>query len=289
MPCYRANHRPGDITTLGLLFEGSNYKEWKAKMAVLLRYQGYEGFLEGSPSNMTIADVPDACKLLRAHVSPSMWSRCPASSPAVKPLLGVDYVAKSLEYDEHLKALTQPFRLLDLPAEIRNSIYTIVLRRRPASGIVVLGKRLLLKPWLPMLHASSQMRREALPLFYAITTFQIRRPFPYGRPYDPATARKEFNKWLSEIVRDNTKDVRHIQIALRFPRRPQIDLAYSKTKGLSMSLFQHCSADDTKRAQAKEHVADIDKACKITGVKNQSIAIALAGSPILWEYATFSR
>lgn len=91
---------------------------------------------------------------------------------------------------------------------------------------------------------------------------------------------------MHDIVSKNTKQQSHVRIQRRGSRRLPVyeDLTYSDTNGLTISFSRNHTADLTERARKERHVADTNEACKIAGVKKQSIMIALANSPLLWEF-----
>lgn len=290
MPSHRTHHLPGDITTLELLYEGSDYGQWKTKIEMLLRLQGYRGSLKGFGQSTRLSEVPEACAILRAHVSPSIWARCPEVGPTVQLHCNSNVVSRSFNFDKHLKALAQPFRLLDLPAEIRNLIYTITFRERFGSGIEAgtgSANPSLTRPLPPLVHASSQIRNEALPLFYGNTQFVFWRLLHQNGPKEVARARQCFIQWIQEIVKDNAKHISEICIQTTFgvSRRQvwRISLTQSRKSGLIISISSRSSDNATKQGQQEKHVADVNEICEVTGLVDQSLVIALGSSTLSWE------
>lgn len=210
---------------------------------------------------MTLSDASLARCMIHVHVSPSIWRRCREVTPKITQYGGIS----SFDHNKHLRVLARPFRLLELLGEIRNSIYTFAFDER-ALPLIKLGKRStairVLEALPPVLHASSQIRREALPLFCTGRSFRLLLPRTHTEYSEVAKARQEVTRWISEIVKESNKDFCQIQSLDRMLHVAFIAqcsrITFSKKSGLSISFFQHCLTDGTKWAPAENHVADID-------------------------------
>lgn len=57
MPSEGAGLGPGDITALGLLYEGSDYAQWDSRMNKILKWHSYGGFLDVGHRSLTPTDA----------------------------------------------------------------------------------------------------------------------------------------------------------------------------------------------------------------------------------------
>lgn len=160
-----------DLTTSGLLYEGSEFAEWKAKVNAVLRVKDLQQTIV-SPTRRGIrfekllnsAEVA----VIRSYVSQGLLDRVCAK-----------HMENSRALFKSLAGLASPFRLLDLPAELRQMIYKLAL---PKTLVFELGARgrvpALVQKSSPkfapgripaLLHASLQLRNETLPVYHAAT------------------------------------------------------------------------------------------------------------------------
>lgn len=96
-----------------------------------------------------------------------------------------------------------PFRLLDLPGEIRNQIYELVLIQHIPVAVYACCARLQDPPAITQ--TSRQLRSETLSLFYQRNRFQ----FEIFSPEEPNT----FTPWVNSIGPHNARSLRSVQIA----------------------------------------------------------------------------
>jgi hypothetical protein len=117
----------GRLTMSGKLYEG-NYPEWAERMYALLdeHYGGVE------PDYSSMSSATDPRDLVRAEVSPTILARLSdlLTTNATPDDFG-GWPTLELAYElvsYHLKKAAQPFKLMDLPLELRKDIYDLAMR-----------------------------------------------------------------------------------------------------------------------------------------------------------------
>lgn len=106
----------------------------------------------------------------------------------------------------------RPFRLMDLPAEIRLRIYGMAFDGGRTGDLEVLDRAAMTEPAL--LQTSCQIRDEATPIFYGTAYFRFQLPW-----LEEAQERREWFgdrqlKWLQHISSKNLKDLRYVSFRL---------------------------------------------------------------------------
>jgi hypothetical protein len=151
-PHWSCEWREGDLTKAAMLYEGA-FEEWWSHLRAMWRIrQNYSAEIEFDSSGYghvgfgTTMSLPELCR----SVSPVLLRRVPASElQSAETLLPA------------LKVGSRPFRLMDLPMEIRLSIYGYIP--------LYLDLAVWTNGWRPsripsLLVCSRQVRKEALPL-----------------------------------------------------------------------------------------------------------------------------
>lgn len=115
----------------------------------------------------------------------------------------------------------QPFRLLDLPPEVRNTIYALVLQQERVVVLQPANLRTQPTRMMALTQTSRAYREETLGLFYSINTFELRG---YRFP---------FAEWLTAMGRTAQENIRfvHVMGALTWERA-----------GLHGNYFHQCCA-----------------------------------------------
>lgn len=148
----------GRLILSGDLYEG-NFKEWRARTQASLKDRGLSHLI-GSCAHLfnDSGKSWSAATHIRCRISQALLRR----------------VANKIKNDPYqlkfLEKLATPFRFFDLPPEIRNAVYEFAL---PAIHTVQFASKIDRDSMPPLLHANSQVCREALVLFYSTTTLQV--------------------------------------------------------------------------------------------------------------------
>lgn len=148
-----------------MLYE-ANYAEWIEKVATMLLSISYSklSFTEDETQSGSVQEF----QLLQRYVRPEILQRVPDDSKTDPDRLMAA-----------LKKVANPFRLMDLPSEVRVLIFSKVLRQ--SSNVFLLstpktypnyGKVRTQKP-PPLTTLSRMVREETMPLYYQLNTFQF--------------------------------------------------------------------------------------------------------------------
>lgn len=244
-----------------MLYEGSDFAEREAKMDVILRAKRLHVGHVANHENRIIPGTDRKAKertelvLIRGMISNVLLDRMSAAQYNCRPLLW-----------KALPGLATPFRLMNLPDQVRQRIYKLALPRRFSLGEAANGDA-----FPALVHVSSEVRKETLPLFYSHTTFDIACKLLITRP-------KYLKAWVEHIAGDNVQHVRAVNIS----SDNSIKLTYSDTKGLKVDV----EADNSQQAVKKDIEARIELMEQCRGplkLKGGFLFMALWGNVDIWE------
>lgn len=275
----------GVITTFGLLYEGSTFRKWKEQVVKLVYHREYVDNLnewtwdlpdEEWEEPLSPEEVLQVGAIILGQVSLSVLRRSPGLG--VRPR--VDDLWNLMR---HFRKIAKLFRFAYLPAEMRNRVYGLAM---PSSGY----RRIFRSPrptyfgrmdrYPVLLSTSSQLRREALPMFYANTRFDLVFNSVHKDPSRLEDAMNGFRHWIRDLVKDNLKYLRKVVVTEISCLGTSLD--FSNDQGLAISSFGGWESSPTMEAKKTKYVHDLNDACKLAGVESQSIGIALTSSSTLW-------
>ena len=107
----------GHLDAAGILYEG-NWAEWQPRLMSLLKYNGL-GDCMWYCAGLRDADDDKALQIVEGLTSKHLLARTTKRQEIWLP-----------ELLEILERMAQPFRFLDLSAELRNAVYRIALPER---------------------------------------------------------------------------------------------------------------------------------------------------------------
>lgn len=242
-----SNNNNNRLTASGLLYEGSDFNQWlDSQRSVLVVYYQQILILRYDSGHLVRGVDPDAYNDFAAIV----WWR-------VSPHLTSRISEKSRQKPGHLldalESASQPFRLIDLPAEIRLRVYGFEVASRPSEVTLrLLGFKQVIQPGKDrittyeyfhnsmrepsLVSTNRQIRTEALPVYYQRTTFGLvfnerirsdedlwsaRHSLVFSkkwqcRPHGPTNAEKAHavNTWQATLMSDNVKLLRQVSVQL---------------------------------------------------------------------------
>lgn len=104
-----------------------------------------------------------------------------------------------------LRKVATPFPFLGMPPEVRNRIYKMLMPREWTVRALCYPER----SKLPLILAvATQIKKEALPVFYAGTTFVMRIDARQDYHEDDLTANNALRKWFKSTVAENAKHLK---------------------------------------------------------------------------------
>ena len=292
----------GNLTKSGLLYEGSSFDQWEANLRIRLRAEGLEdvAWPKSFRRRCSEEQLKLAGDIIRLHVSPELRKRVQCA-PHLCPtrLLSV------------LRQLAQPFRLLDLPAELRNRIYSYAIARGTMIEIAPLKKSITGSPSITT--ASRQLRAETLPILYPRCTLKI----------DLRSGKTSFSRCQEEAALDVEKAVRacvkrtskahlrHLrEVYLTVPLVPSqtraiqswcstsrtLRACFSPTQGLGMKITRSFSPGSPYRwypaaltgvslleNEIHKQVEKTERLRRVLDFQGESTFLALLSEETLWE------
>lgn len=156
--------------TADTIFPGTDIASWKGNVMATLRFQGLAAYVEGTPHNhqQDLQDSESREQSLRAATSISMLV-----NPAIIQRVPVSERSNARLLMQRLESLSSPFRLLDLPVELRNRIYHFVLSDHRNFVLLLSWQRQQHMGYPAITKVSHQIRDEVLPVFYSSSSFVL--------------------------------------------------------------------------------------------------------------------
>lgn len=292
---------PISLTATGLLYEG-NSKEWEPRMRAILAQNGCT-----FPALRWGLLGPEAAKematIIWCHTSPNVKARVPK-------------IDREHPYTliRALRRRTRPFRLMDLPPEIR---LKICLYNSPPSNskeISLLEPSILSRSfentregWIesPLLSINRQLRLELLPVYLKTTSFDLR--FTYRHDSErtlrdaqlypkfwprPTNADQVYamNAWVSRSKPDSLKLLRKISVQLpplavcNGPRDDMLDISVDFVDGdLKLKVGKHPWLKPDSQLLLEDHASAISKLAQSLKLQGESLALFLTSRPDMWD------
>lgn len=203
-----------------------------------------------------------------------------------------------------LKKLCRPFRLMDLPSEIRLNILEEVLEGCKIERDAAITKWTV-RPshQIPAIMGTGhQLREEALPLYLARSNFLLRldddkRSYSYdGFCFKMNQA---VNRWSKVFPRSSTTHLRKLTLRIPFlqsksPRNggshkvwhnveADVELSFSEKNGLQIKLPENSNAET--KANLEKYISEMEKK-RSERLKGESIIMACRQDVGIWWYKT---
>jgi hypothetical protein len=302
----------------GLLYEGSSFTEWLKSLRPVLAHH-FPGidiadseiqrscfyYILELPLNV---DESDVCDSIWWHVSPHVRCRVSKHSRGTpNRLLNA------------LRATAQPFRFLDLPAEIRLKVYGLALAsstsrktlkvfRREEDLFNVTNDH---KFESSLLSINHQIRLETLPIFHRANPFRLRFTACIKRLPDLRAARSRsglrkrptptervhaINQWASNLMPDSTRLLRriHVQLPLLAVCRKHDDdmlrFTLSPVDGkLVLKVEEHAWLASGSQQLLSDHAATISKLAQSLKLEGEALIMVLTSRPDIWDQLVLAK
>ena len=239
----------------------------------MLMLNGYWALSLEAVSRTKKPYAADAARIVKNYLRPALLDRVPAEAgDNVHTLLA------------ELQKAARPFRLMDLPSELRARIYSLVLQRKtpvtllstpnPVKGT---GRERSERP-PPLTETSHPLREEALPLYYQLNSF-----------YMHLSHRDSFTSTSEDVLKwalANTswlKNLRSLTITLKpyqngaSATTPRLTVKYLPGTGLTLEVPE-CDKKLTK-AQLYCQADRVERKRKSFGLEGEAIAVFLTLDP----------
>lgn len=288
------------LTMSGKLYEG-NYVQWAACMTAHL--QEHYGGVE--PDYSSMSSTTDPRDLVLAEVSPTILSRLPDVRPtnATPDEFGrwptLELANELVHY--HLKKIAQPFKLMNLPIELRRDICDLVIASR---GEIrwTLGTSVRRRRIHPITRVSRELRAETFRPAWAKVNLCIEE---YDSTYCLSVSNQYFFQSIHSALRpyygtQYLSNLRLVSLDLRVRRSASLPimpiysmfkmrLTYSPRAGLNMDIpvnaYHALTPQSVTRLKAHIEWAsrDLDDSYSQCG---GALIRALTANPQLWQEGT---
>lgn len=204
-------------------------------------------------------------ELIQQRITPALLGRVPSTEQVS---VGQLYA--------YLENLCKPFRLFDLPAELRNSIYEDVVVSKNETVLLAYpgwGDRCLrIVPALAQ--ATQQLREEVLPVYFSVNAFCTTASLSVG----PRDMQVVLNHWKGRVLRNNAKSIRAFSIASRCKKEPgnlvYLHFTFDEPLGLQIECSNAILMPQSK-LMLEELIKKVQSEHKGQDLKGESIILAV--------------
>ncbi|KAK5721626.1 hypothetical protein LTR15_006215 [Elasticomyces elasticus] len=266
------NAIPSQLTRSGLLYEG-NFEAWHQQMVATLRVFETEAFAT-KPQRSGTNNLRNTTLILD-RVSPGLQKRVGTTHPA-----GTEALLRMLG------AMAKPFRLNDLPAELRDRVYNFAF---PGTTICDVHSRASPRQQpsrvtLPiLLKLSRSITTEALPFFHASVDYRFDFQagyllrFPAGG--DSAAVRM-IRRWIRDKLQDNVKYLRQLSVGV-VQYDGYFTIRFEPKKGLTVGCPPGCPSEVVSAWE--KHVKESEAKRHDVGSVGEAVVLAVVSKPELWH------
>ncbi|KAK4960078.1 hypothetical protein LTR10_002969 [Elasticomyces elasticus] len=271
----------GKLTRSGMLYEG-NYDEWEGRMQGTLEMHNIavcfndEDGLYICREELTAADEPKATTLITNLVSEGILGRISDS--------GKDNPENLLD---SLRDLAKPFRLNDLPPELRERIYSFHFAEEQ---VYLFSSRKTYHTLPSLLLVSCVSRLQALPIFYRDSKFlfsssEREHEKKNGRVNHTVVALRQ---WAKSALQQGVRDLRRLCVCTmgRYSATIVVTLDVLNKKGLMVTFERETRSRffTAKQKQAwRKHIEQLEADRQALGLLGEALILAFTTKPELWE------
>ncbi|KAK5721623.1 hypothetical protein LTR15_006212 [Elasticomyces elasticus] len=275
---------PGLLTRSGMLYEG-NYTSWAKRMEAILEMHDIEAYTNEKGNlcifngDLTTAELPKTTTLITNLISKGILGRISDSRKDDPEALA-----------HSLRALAKPFRLNDLPPELRGRIYSIWFKSARRHTYTFFKSKSISSPKPPsMLLVSRATRLEALPLFYRSSEFQLHFTRSQGEKFDGRATYPVamMRRWAEVGVKAGVRDLRRLCVRRQY-RHPVVvvTLDVNKNKGLAVNFEEKDAVrlfTSEQKESWKKHIEQVEADRQALGLLGKALILAFTSKPELWE------
>ncbi|KAF2163924.1 hypothetical protein M409DRAFT_25701 [Zasmidium cellare ATCC 36951] len=266
----------GTLTKSGLLYEG-NFHGWRVKVNAILKMHDLDRVVSDPLHYARNASKEHkAVEIITNHVSPALFKRVPVEKRRCPRLLW-----------RSLKTLAKPFRLLDLPDEVRNRTCGFAVEDHTQYG----------QQPPPFARCSRKLRDEVRPLWVSYNYFHL--SFDEDALLDYETFETHARTWFREFGAQNVKFLRHLKVSFEgtapngSPFSGSLNFTYSSRSGFKVSTAQSPFVGggnkwtdrfrwDVFVADIREPMRGVEADRKMLGLQGESILLSLTSRSIVW-------
>jgi len=288
----------------GLLYEGSDFGKWRDA----LRLYFAQHFPDLSWSCNWGFPYPPSIR--QREICDSIWWQV---SPYVRYRVPEESRKSTGRLFSALRATARPFRFMDLPAEIRYSIYQLELPAKTHTQTLTLLKRRfgrsspafeyngvsLVEPQI--LATSRQIRAEALPLYYKDSHVELMfsnrvykaRLISKLRPSRPTNADRvcAINRWAATIKPDSIRLLRKISVQLPFlamcslkGREDMLHFSLSTSNDKpKVHVTPHAWLNSVSQELLHNHASVVSNLAHVLNLEGEALIMVLMSRPDIWD------
>ncbi|KAK5686328.1 hypothetical protein LTS10_002445 [Elasticomyces elasticus] len=266
----------GRLSRSGLLYEG-NFSKWQEETmcAVEVYKQLSPPTYSYQPHHDSQATRTRIFELILDRVSPALAQRV-----SVGKFDGPEALLRSLE------AIAKPFRLNDLPAELRDPVYTFYFGKGPIFSVHCRTSKphKPSKPTIPnLLLVSTSVKTEALSASYARVDYR----FEFRDSYlvrclkggDSAGARM-IRRWARDKLQDDVKYLRQLSVGCE-RYGGVFKVRFEPKKGLTVSCPPGCPEE--VKVEWEKHITESEAKRQELGSVGEAVVAAVMSMPKLWH------
>ncbi|KAK4891936.1 hypothetical protein LTR27_009461 [Elasticomyces elasticus] len=275
----------GYLTMSGMLYEG-NFTEWEHRMHGILEMHDYDVDYDSTkPNHLKLDweveswpyDSMQAVGLISTCVSKALMSRVPiANRKTPNAFLFA------------LRALATPFRLNDLPLELRCRIYGFHFAQKTSYRLSCTGFRSnrhggYHQSTAHLLRASRAVRMEATPIFYGGLEPNFYWRIPSRKPNETLVERA-IRTWVRDQVKENAGYLRYLQIEME-TKRDVHSITFSLNQNTGLEVKFSSKFPQPEKRNWESHVKKIEANRKAFGLQGQAIIWAVTSKADIWDIA----
>ncbi|KAK5732922.1 hypothetical protein LTS12_027045 [Elasticomyces elasticus] len=274
----------GKLTRSGLLYEG-NFTEWRDRIANLLDIHGVDSDAIPCPVYRDwngLAKRQDTVELIATQVSPALLSRIPTTNLQcpTRLLSSVQDMAK-------------PFRLNDLPPELRSRVFGFYFEVPTISSIrdgswmtYKINSHEVPDHWSnhtvsDLLLVSRLMTTEALPIFYKSSWIAFDAPNKHDYGKEELRGPGQVRRWAERKLVGNITFLRVVGLGQLYGGKLSLSIELEDRVGL---VTTYCGDFPIDKQQAWDrHIANVELDRKALGLKGEALVLCLTSRPELWQ------